>query len=429
LELYLLLFVATGLAILIVSWMPLLLRELPLSLPMLAVAIGAAVAWLLGAESYAFSHRSLGERLTEIVLIISVMGAGLKIDRRFAFEAWKSTWRLLVLVMPLSILGIALLGWGLLDLSLGAAILLGGILAPTDPVLASEVQVGPPGRGEEGELRFALTSEAGLNDGAAFPFVTLGLLILGADGSSWSWIGGWLLIDVIWKICAGAALGVVLGWLLVRLNQRIPECYRLSRTHDGLVAVGLTFLAYGLAEIAHAYGFIAVFATAVTIRNTGRAIGYAQELHEFGDQIERLASFFVLVLFGGALAGGLLGSLPWVGVLFSILVLFVVRPIASLIGFIGSSEAWPTRLAIGYFGIRGLASFYYAIYAGNRVELEAPGLLGAVVGFTVLLSIVVYGSSAHSVMRRLDVPRDPGGKKAESDAGGRPAAESLGGTS
>ena len=105
------------------------------------------------------------------------MGAGLKLDRPVSWRGWESSWRLLGIAMPLTIAGIAFLGWTILGLGIGAALLLGAVLAPTDPVLASDIQVGPPQSGKEDEVRFALTSEAGLNDGAAFPFVYLAIAI------------------------------------------------------------------------------------------------------------------------------------------------------------------------------------------------------------------------------------------------------------
>src|SRR3954469_8095296 len=204
-----------GAAVLAVAWLPLMLRPLPLSLPMLAVAAGAGLAAALGAEGFATAHRVWAERLTEFGLVVAVMGAGLRIDRPFGQRRWASVWRLLGLAMPLSILGIALLAWALLGLPPAEAVLLAGILAPTDPVLASAVQVGPPGVGGEDEVRFALTAEAGLNDGLAFPFVGLGLLVLARSPDPTGWLGGCLLLDLLWKIVSAVAIGLLLGWAIV----------------------------------------------------------------------------------------------------------------------------------------------------------------------------------------------------------------------
>src|SRR3954469_13583383 len=348
-----------GAAVLAVAWLPLMLRPLPLSLPMLAVAAGAGLAAALGAEGFATAHRVWAERLTEFGLVVAVMGAGLRIDRPFVRPRWASVWRLLGLAMPLSILGIALLAWALLGRPPAEAVLLAGILAPTDPVLASAVQVGPPGSGEEDEVRFALTAEAGLNDGLAYPFVSLGLLMLSRGADPRAWLGEWLLLHVLWKTAAAVGIGVLLGWGLVRLDRRLPERFRLTRSGDGLASIGVTLLAYGLAEAADAYGFVAVFVTAATLRNLGRSVDYARELAGTAGQAENLAMVMVLALFGAALAGGLLAPVTWVGAVFTALVLLAVRPFATFAAFLGAATPARQRLAMGYFGVRGLGSLFY----------------------------------------------------------------------
>ena len=363
-----------GAAVLAVAWLPLLLRPLPLSLPMLAVAAGAGLAAALGATSFTFAHREAAERLTEFGLVVAVMGAGLKIDRLFGWRRWASVWRLLGVAMPLSILGIALLAWALLGLPVGEAVLLGGILAPTDPVLASAVQVGPPGSGEEDEVRFALTAEAGLNDGLAYPFVSLGLLMLSRGADPRGWLGDWLLLHVLWKTAAAVGIGVLLGWGLVRVNDRLPERFRLTRSGDGLASIGVTLLAYGLAEAADAYGFVAVFVTAATLRNLGRSVDYARELAGTAGQAENLAMVMVLALFGAALAGGLLAPVTWAGAVFAALVLLAVRPLATFAAFLGAATPARQRLAMGYFGVRGRSAPRTRPGTGGRMS-PSGGLL------------------------------------------------------
>ncbi|TIU90485.1 MAG: sodium:proton antiporter, partial [Mesorhizobium sp.] len=169
-----------GAIVLLTAWLPMFLRKLPLSLPMVCIGIGVLLVWspfspLVGVNP--LENRILTERLTELVIIVALMGAGLKLDRPVSWRGWESSWRLLGIAMPLTIAGIAFLGWSILGLGLAAALLLGAALAPTDPVLASDIQVGPPQSGKEDDVRFALTSEAGLNDGAAFPFVYLAIAI------------------------------------------------------------------------------------------------------------------------------------------------------------------------------------------------------------------------------------------------------------
>lgn len=202
-------------------------------------------------------------------MIIALMGAGLKLDRPLGWRSWRITWRLLAVTMPLLILLITLLGCGLLGLPLASAVLLGALLAPTDPVLASDIQVGPPGSENEDEVRFSLTSEAGLNDGLAFPFINLAVAMTLADSPGWTW--KWLGVDVVWKIGAGIFIGWAIGYGLGLLTFRLPSRAKLSRTGDGFVVLGMTAIAYGVTEMAHGYGFLAVFVAALALRKVERS--------------------------------------------------------------------------------------------------------------------------------------------------------------
>lgn len=216
--------------------------------------------------------------------------------------------------MPLTIAGTALLGWWWLGLAPASAVLLGSALAPTDPVLASDVQVGEPGGHENGEdeVRFALTSEAGLNDALAFPFVYAAIAMATAGNNPARWIGHWFSVDVVYKLAVGVIVGIVigrlLGWLFFRPRS---STFHLASHAEGFIALAATFLAYGLGEVAGGYGFLAVFVCALSIRASERSHEYHQVLHDFVEQIERLLTVVLLVLFGGALVGGLLTSLTW----------------------------------------------------------------------------------------------------------------------
>jgi len=171
-----------GAVVLMTAWLPLILKELPLSLPIICVLIGLALflSPVPGAAPLPLEHPELTERATELVVIVALMGAGLKLDRPFGWRRWGATWRLLGPTMLLSIAAMTALAVALLGFDLPTALLLGALLAPTDPVLASDVQVGGPNSDEEeDEVRFALTSEAGLNDGLAFPFVHLAVALAG----------------------------------------------------------------------------------------------------------------------------------------------------------------------------------------------------------------------------------------------------------
>ncbi|HEX2510721.1 MAG TPA: cation:proton antiporter [Microvirga sp.] len=403
---YIVVLAGFGVVVLLTAWLPMLLRELPLSLPIFCVALGAAVFAIPdvpGTAYHPMDHPAVVERLSEFVVIISLMGAGLKIDRPFHWARWRVTWRLLGIAMPLTIAALAFLGQKLLGLGLATALLLAASLAPTDPVLASDVQVGPPGQGQEDEVRFALTSEAGLNDGLAFPFVHLAIAIAIAGQTGESWLLDWLSLAVVWKIAAGIGIGYGVGRALGWLTFHLPNRARLSRTGDGFVALGITCLAYGLAEMAKGYGFLAVFVAALALRSAERGSDYHQKLHDFAEELERLLMMMLLVMLGGAMTGGgLFRALTLEGAAFALLALFVVRPLSAWIGLAGAGCPPAERAVISFFGIRGLGTIYYLAYGLNHARFEAPDTLWSTAGLTILISIVLHGMTVTPAMRRLD---------------------------
>lgn len=398
---YILFLLGLGLVVLLVSWAPVGLKRLPLTLAILCVVLGLAIfsTGILAFDPDPRTWDTATERLAEIVVIISLMGCGLKLDRPPGWKSWGVTWRLLGIAMPLTIGAVALLGvWGL-GFGLAMALLLGAAMAPTDPVLAADVQVGPPRSGDEDEVRFGLTSEAGLNDGLAFPFVHLAILASTGALTAVGAVMEWALIDVVWKIGAGAAVGWatgrLFGWMLFR------ERRALSKLGDGLVAIAATLVAYAAAELAHGYGFLAVFVAAVTIRNWERDHDFHEEMHHVSDQIERLFIMLVLVLFGGALANGLLDSLTWTDALVGLAILFLIRPLAGMISMIGAPESWREKVLLSFLGIRGVGSIYYVAYALNHGDFGDSERLWAIVGFVILASIVIHGVTATPLLNRL----------------------------
>jgi NhaP-type Na+/H+ or K+/H+ antiporter len=391
-----------GALVLLTAWLPLLLKELPQSLPIVCVGLGAVLFAFAGegVGPHPVEHLAITERLTELVILIALMGAGLKLDRPLTLASSGLTWRLLGLAMPLTIAALALLGYALLGLGAAAAMLLAASLAPTDPVLASDVQVGPPRQGLEDEVRFTLTSEAGLNDGLAFPFVNLAIA-LALMGSGW--FGKWVLVDVFWKLAAGLVIGWLVGRLLGWLIFRLPNRAKLSRTGDGFVALGVTCLAYGITEMAHGYGFVAVFVAALGIRAAERHHSYHEKLHDFVEQLERLLMMVLLVIFGGAIvAGGLFRALSLEAVIYAVIAVFLIRPIAGWLSMVGAKQRTDEKAIIAFFGIRGLGSAYYLAYGLNHGKFENPDALWSVVGLIVLISVVLHGTTVTPVMRWLD---------------------------
>jgi NhaP-type Na+/H+ or K+/H+ antiporter len=396
--------VLLGLAILGVAWLPSLLEKYPLSYPILFIGLGmGAYALPLGLPAAdPLQHSTLATHLSELCVIVALTGTGLKIDRPFSLRTWRTPLLLVLVLMVFTIAGLTLAGWALAGLALPSALLLAAALAPTDPVLAGDVQVGDPGEGREDNVRFSLTGEAGLNDGLAFPFVYLALALLPAgagDGRLWEWAG----MDLAYRVAAGLALGWLSGQLLAYLIFNLPKDLSLKPSAYGFVALAVTLTSYGVTELLHGYGFLAVFIAAVTLRSRERKHEYHKQMHAFTDQLERLLIVVILMLFGGALAGGLLAPLTWAGAAVGLLLLFVLRPLGGMVTLVRSKRVTVAeRVAISFFGIRGIGSIFYLAFALAKAPFPQARLLWAILGFTVLVSIVVHGVLATPVMNWLD---------------------------
>lgn len=408
-----------GLALIGATWLPHLLKRHSLTFPMVYVTLGLLLYALplQLPDPDPFEYSVTAERLTELVVLVALVGAGLRIDTPFGWRRWSPTWRLLGLTMPLCILAGAWLGHQLLGLGLASAVLLGAALAPTDPVLASDVQVGGPGEGKEDSVRFALTSEAGLNDGLAFPFVWLAIalsLLAGGPQSGWTdpgWFMRWLWLDVAWRVGGGVLIGGALGYGLMQVIFRTPTDAKLSRTSDGLAALAITLFVYGVAELCHAYGFLAVFVAALVIRNHERSDAYHGTLNLFAEQCERLLTALLLILLGGTISIGVLGPLRWVDVAFALAFVLLVRPLAGWLALARSALPTRERWVISVFGIRGMGSFYYLAFAFNHGRFDDHPRLWAIVTLVVLLSVLLHGISANGVMERLDAWRAQRGQR------------------
>jgi NhaP-type Na+/H+ or K+/H+ antiporter len=423
-EVYLL----TGLSLLLAVFLPYALKTAALSPPVVLLGVGALIGLLPVPAAVRWSptaDRVFIEHLTEFTVIIALMGVGLALDRplslrsRRSWGQWGTTWRLLAIAMPLSIAGVALLGWGM-GLAPASAVLLGAVLAPTDPVLASDVQVeGPTTEQDDGEtideddeVRFALTSEAGLNDGLAFPFVALAILMAGSQRIG-SWWPAWLMWDLVGKVIVGAVVGVLVGWVLAKaaFRSRRPSV-RVAETGEPLLAIAAVLVSYGAAEGVGGYGFLSVFACALTIRSAERNSSYHALMHQVIERLERLLTLIVLLLLGIALTGGILADLTWRGATIGVLLLLVVRPLSAWVGMrflhprvLGPRERWATA----FFGVRGVGSLFYLAYALGHAEFAGAGELWSTVTFTVTLSVLLHGVSATPIMRRLDERRSSDG--------------------
>lgn len=386
---------------------PVLFKRLPISLPMLQVTLGIIVGYVWINLSFLdpLDNGIVIEKLTELVVLVSLVGAGIKIDTPLAWHLWRPTMRLLLITMPIGIFAMAFLGYYAFGLSMGAAFLLGAVLAPTDPVLASSIQVGPPNTGGEDTPRFTLTSEAGLNDGLAFPFVYLAIKMAEAysDGQRFDgeMLWSWFTHDVLWKIGAGVVVGVVVGKVLAKIVFSEHACK--ATISQGYLVVALTLLAYGMAEYVHSYGFIAVFIAAFAFRRSESKHEYHQKLHDFAEQSEGLLMSIVLlgfgILIGQALQSGV--ELTLRVYIVSFIFLLLIRPIGGIIALTGLDMPRTEKYAISALGIRGIGTLYYLSYALNQgfFNDEDAIKLWVVCSIVILVSIFVHGLSAPWLLR------------------------------
>lgn len=401
---YLLIMLIIGAAALAMAWMPLISKKIKISYSLLYILFGAVV-YILGDSlplPDPIRKQTYTVHLTELVVIISLMGSGLKIDRPFSLKNWNLPLRLVSITMLLSIGAITGLAWYFLGFDLPSSLLLGAVLAPTDPVLAADVQVAGPHENKRDDVRFALTAEAGMNDGLAFPFTWLAIILaqiaLNGEGS----VIDWLLTDLLYKIAVGALAGFGLGRLLAYLLFRKTEQKSLMEMENGFIALAATLFIYAFTEIIHGYGFLAVFVGAVTLRNYEMEHEFHKQLHAFTDQIERILVAIVLILFGGSLVSGILSELSGPMVILGLAFVFLVRPVAGYLGLLGTDLHPRQRAAISFFGIKGIGSFFYLAFALSKTDFAYAEEIWSLVAFTVLISALTHGATATLSMEKIE---------------------------
>lgn len=410
-----LVYLVAGVSLLLAIVLPALLHHWAVSAPMVLLAVGLVIGLTPLPDGMPLdpgANRAVIEHVTELAVIVSLMGVGLALDRplslrhRSTWRSWGSTWRMLGIAMPLTIAAMTVLGLTL-GLGLAAALLLGSALAPTDPVLASDVQVAGPQTRDEleveepDELRFTLTSEAGLNDALAFPFVYAAIFVALGHTSPAEW-AGWLAWQGIGKVVVGVAVGIAVGHTLARVafRSRVPSL-RVAERGESLTALAALVTAYGAAEVAHGYGFLAVFACAMTFRSAERTHDYHAAMHEVVERLERLLTLLLLLVLGIAISRGLLADLDVRGVAAGLALILLVRPAAGLLALhrdprLERSQRW----TIAFFGVRGIGSVYYLAYAAGEAPALVTDGMWATVGFTIAASVLVHGTLGAPLLKR-----------------------------
>jgi NhaP-type Na+/H+ or K+/H+ antiporter len=381
--------------------------------PVTAAIIYLAVGLLVGPSVLNLFHfnplkeSALLETLTEVAVLISLFSAGVKMPVPFNFARWRAPILLATVSMTMTVAMVAAFAYYVLGLPLGAGVLLGAIVAPTDPVLATDVQIRHPG--DRDHLRFTLTCEAGMNDGSAFPFVMLGLGLLGLHELGDAGLR-WVLVDVLWATLGAIAIGVVAGIALARLGWKLRRAPHQHELMDDFLGLGLIGVVYGLSVTVSVWGFLAVFFAAVALRQTELKLANATHPKAavaplptvsegslvFKEHLERLSEVVMILLIGGTL---FLNSWSWEAVGLALFLFMVARPVSVLVGLLGTGTSWRIRGMTGWFGVRGIGSLYYLMYAIQHGLPETLALqLIQLTLIVVTLSILLHGISVKPLM-------------------------------
>ena len=392
-----------GVIVILARWLPRLISKREPAAAPLMILFGAGAALLMPELPTLPDPRQIPlpwELISELTVIVALFGAGMRIDRLRPWKRWIATFRMLGIAMPLTILAVALLGIGLEGLTVAGAILLGAVLAPTDPVLAADVQVGPPHEGAEHPVRFTLTTEAGLNDGLAFPFVYLGLIVAAEGLNPGAWALDWFLRDVVYRIALGIGMGWVGGKALGYILFLVPRGAVLAETGSGVIALAGVLLCYGSTELIEGYGFIAVAVLGLTLRRVEEDHHFHRQLHDFSESIEHALTALLLVALGSVLPI-LFADLTWTHFVVAILLILVVRPLSGWIALLKSDLDYRDRAVVSLYGVRGIGSIYYLCYAGSHMEFTNEAQLWSLIALVILMSTVLHGFSVGWAMDSL----------------------------
>ena len=402
-------YTTVGFALMGLTLQPALARYKIFNLPLFYVAFGALLGWLgvVTIDPVAGGWQTkVIEHASELIVIISLAGAGLAIDTVASWRNWQPTWRLLAITMPVTILAVAVMGYGWLGLGLPAALLLAASLAPTDPVLARSVQVSPPGR-EEDEMEVALTAEAGLNDGLAFPFVYLAIhaASIGASqmfsGEAWFW--SWLTFDFFYRVAMGIVAGIAVGYGISKLIFSPIGDGSQGAWNAVVVLLSSTLISYGLAEAVDGYGFLAVFCAARAGRLGTRGTekeSYDKFVHHGAEQLEAILLALLLLWLGTFVGAGALTGLQWREVGFALVLILILRPAAGLAAMVFVDCERMSRRNVAFFGIRGMGSVFYIAYAQSHADFVGIDIVWRIAAVTIILSILIHGYAANLVLEK-----------------------------
>lgn len=346
-------------------------------------------------------HPGILEFATKVALSLGLFATGMRIRRKPTVDGWHLSIRLIVVAMPATVAAAAAWARGLMGLGLGAAIVLGAALAPTDPVLAGDLGVDAPGeeeKDEEPEAEFVLTTEAALNDGAGMPFLLLGLALAG-HGS----LSRWGAVDLVYAVVGGIVVGAVLGRAIAIGANALRAREFLSNEYDRWIGLAAALAVYGAAESLGTLGFLAAFAGGVAFRRHELESAYRRQVHDGASVITHFAELAVIIVLGSTLVVGNFGDAGGWGMALAVLSVFVLRPLIAFATLSFTQRLSPReRMWVSWFGVKGVASLNYAAAAAGAAVLgvDRPAIVWTVL-IAVTLSILVHGSTATALTKRL----------------------------
>ena len=339
--------------------------------------------------------------VTTLALALGLFATGMRIRRKPTIDGWHLSLRLILVAMPVTIAVAALWSHALLGLGLGASIALGAAISPTDPVLAGDLGVGPPQAQEERspEPEFVLTTEAALNDGAAMPFLLLGVAVSRHD-SLWHWAAA----GVAYAVLGGLAVGVVLGRVLAVAAKKLRATEFLAQDYDRWVGLAAGLAIFGAAESLGTLGFLAAFAGGVAFRRHELESDYRREVHDGASVMTHFAELAVMLVLGSMLVVGNFAKAGGWGIALAVASVFVIRPAIAFMTLSFTKRLSPKeRLWVAWFGVKGVASLNYAalVVGAGAFSTHDRDALVWVVLTAVAISIVVHGATSSAATARL----------------------------
>ena len=377
-----------------------IIKRLWLSVPLLALLAGV----LLGPEALGVlephrlddEHKVL-EELARVTLAVSLVGAALQLTRADLRAIWRRAASLLTVAMVGMWLLTSLGAWLILGLEPWVALLLGAVLTPTDPVVASALVTGRLAEANLPRwLRRSLQLEAGANDGLALVFVLVPALVLTLPGDDVGTIAGEPLAQVALALAVGAALGAIAAKVV-----DLAEDHEATSGGFFLVsALALALLTLGAVHVLGGTGILGAFVAGLTF-SLMLEERYAQQLEETQDGLQQLLIVPVFLLFGSMLPWDGWSELGWAGIGFALWALFIRRPAAAALALAVAPVDTPRRgvAFLSWYGPIGVAAIYYALFV-ERYGLEEFDRMFAAATLAIAVSVVVFSLTATPGVRR-----------------------------